>query len=206
MLEGKFGNCQMDEVLQTIVQGRGTGRLTIEGTSVFGGRVQATYFIEDSHIVHAETSPGTTYRSLIDLFCLREGSFTFAGGDTSPVRDQSAPISDVTLRVTAALDEWNSMRQQISSVDAVFALRGNAATEILTLSGEQWQIMARLDGKTSVRDIANITGKGIVAILKVVLGFVETGLVSESQAPPEVQITATSQPKRRGLSGLWTRK
>jgi hypothetical protein len=32
MLEEKFGNCQVDEVSQTIVQGKGPGRLTIEGT------------------------------------------------------------------------------------------------------------------------------------------------------------------------------
>jgi hypothetical protein len=38
MLEGKFGNCQVDEVLLTIVQGKGTGRLNLEGTSIFGAR------------------------------------------------------------------------------------------------------------------------------------------------------------------------
>jgi len=59
MLEGKFGNCQVDEVLQTIVQGKGTGRLNLEGTSIFGGRVQATFYIEDSRIVCVEVGAGT---------------------------------------------------------------------------------------------------------------------------------------------------
>ncbi len=77
MLEGKFGNCQVDEVLQTIVQGKGTGRLNLEGTSIFGGRVQATFYIEDSRMVHVDVGPGTAYSSLVDLFSLREGEFLF---------------------------------------------------------------------------------------------------------------------------------
>jgi hypothetical protein len=76
MLEEKFGNCQVDEVFQTIVQGKGPGRLTIEGTSVFGRRVRATFFLEESRIVHVDTMPGTAYRSLVDLFTLKADGVT----------------------------------------------------------------------------------------------------------------------------------
>ena len=130
MLEGKFGNCQVDEVLQTIVQGKGTGRLNLAGTSIFGGRVQATFFIEDSCIVHVDVGPGTAYSSLVDLFSLREGDFSFASGETAKTRDQSVPIADIVLQVTAALDEWNSMRQRLGSLDAVYRLRADGATRI----------------------------------------------------------------------------
>jgi len=102
ILEGKFGNCQVDEVLQTIVQGKGTGRLNLEGTSVFGGRVQATFYIEDSRMVRVEVGAGTGYSSLVDLFSLQEGSFSFVGGETAKTKDQSVPVADIVLQVTAA--------------------------------------------------------------------------------------------------------
>jgi hypothetical protein len=206
MLEGKFGNCQVDEVLQTIVQGKGAGRLSIKGTSVFGGRVRATFFIEDSHIVHVEAVPGTNYHPLVDLFSLREGSFVFVGGERLAIRDQSTPVSDVVLQVTAALDEWNSMRQQIGSVDGVFALRPDGATKDLTLRGDQWQVMARLDGKASIRDITNATNRGTVDVVKVVHGFVDTGLAAEAKIPAVAQDQESSQLQRRGFFGLWSRK
>lgn len=206
MLEGKFSNCQVDEVLQTVAQGTGTGRLSIEGTSVFGGRVQATFFLEDAHIVHADAMPGTPYHVLVDLFSLREGSFAFAGGETSTIRDQSVPVADVVLQVTAALDEWNAIRQQIDSVDAVFALKPDGSTSMLSLTGEQWQIMARLDGKASIREVANTTQKAIIAVAKVVNEFVQAGLAAEVQVPVAEESSEPVQPQRRSLFGLWTRK
>jgi hypothetical protein len=206
MLEGKFGNCQVDEVLQTIVQGKGTGRLNLAGTSIFGGRVQATFFIEDSCIVHVDVGPGTAYSSLVDLFSLRDGDFSFTSGETAKTRDQSVPIADIVLQVTAALDEWNSMRQCLGSLDAVYRLRADGATKNLTLTREQWQVMASLDGKTSMREIARKTGKGSVVVSKALYGFIESGLATEVEAQAAPQDTEQDHVQRRGFFGLWSRK
>jgi hypothetical protein len=206
MLEGKFGNCQVDEVLQTIVQGKGTGRLNLEGTSIFGGRVQATFYIEDSRIVHVEVGAGTACSALVDLFSLREGNFSFAGGETAKTKDQSVPVADIVLQVTAALDEWNSIRQRLGSLDAVYALRADGATKELTLTREQWQVMAGLDGKTSVREIAKKTGKGSVAVSKALYGFIEAGLATEVEVPAVRQDAEREKSQRRGFFGLWSRK
>jgi len=206
MLKGKFGNCQVDEVLQTIVQGKGIGRLELEGTSIFGGRVQATFYIEDSRMVHAEVGAGTAYNSLVDLFSLREGSFSFASGETPKTRDESVPIADIVLQVTAALDEWNSMRQRLGSLDAVYALRADGATKDLTLTREQWQVMAQLDGKTSMREIAKKTDKGSVVVSKVLYGFMEEGLAAEVETPANPKDAEREHSQRRRFFGLWSRK
>jgi len=206
MLEGKFGNCQVDEVLQTIVQGRGTGRLDLEGTSIFGGRVRATFYIEDSRMVLVEVGPDTAYSSLVDLFSLREGSFSFASGETAKTRDQSVPVADIVLQVTAALDEWNSMRQRLGSLDAVYSLKADGATRDLTLTREQWQVMAYVDGKTSMREIARKTGQGSVAVSKALYGFIEAGLAAEADVSDIPQNVEREQSQRRGFFGLWNRK
>lgn len=196
----------MDEILQTIVQGKGTGRLNLEGTSIFGGRVQVTFYIQDSRIVCVEVGAGTAYSSLVDLFSLREGSFSFAGGETPKTRDQSVPVADIVLQVTAALDEWNLMRQRLGSLDVVYALRADGATKDLSLTREQWQVMASLDGKASMREIARKTGKGSVAVSKVLYGFMEAGLAAEVEAPAVRQDVEREQSQRRGFFGLWSRK
>jgi hypothetical protein len=206
MLEGKFGNCQVDEVLQTIAQGKGTGRLDLEGTSIFGGRVQATFYIEDSRLVSVEVGPGAAYSSLVDLFSLREGSFSFASGETAKSKNQSVPVVDIVLQVTAALDEWNSMRQRLGSLDAVYVLRADGARKDLTLTREQWQVMAQLDGKTSMREIARKTGKGSVAVSKALYGFIEVGLAVEVDVPSISQDVERGLSQRRGFFSLWNRK
>lgn len=206
MLEGKFGNCQVDEVLQTIVQGRGTGRLDLDGTSIFGGRVRARFYIEDSRIVLVEVGSGTAYSSLVDLFSLREGSFSFASGETAKTQDQSVPVADIVLQVTAALDEWNSMRQRLGSLDAVYSLRADGAAKDLTLTREQWQVMTCVDGKTSIREIARKTGQGSVAVSKALYGFIEAGLAAEADVSGISQNVEREQSQHRGFFGLWSRK
>jgi hypothetical protein len=206
MLEGKFGNCQVDEVLQTVAQGTGTGRLSLEGTSVFGGRVQTTFFLEGAQIVHTEVAEGTPYHALVDLLCLREGSFTFTGGETTAIQDQTVPVADAVLQLTAALDEWSVIRQRIGSVDAVFVLKPDASTETLSLTIEQWQVMARLDGATSIRELAGATDNAVMTVVKTVDGFVQAGLATEREKPAPDESRAPTQPQRRGLFRLWARK
>ncbi|HEY9093379.1 MAG TPA: DUF4388 domain-containing protein [Candidatus Cryosericum sp.] len=206
VLEGKFSNSQVDEVLQTVIQGKGTGRLNLEGSSIFGGRVQATIFIEDAHLVHVDTALGTSVSSLIDLFSLKEGTFSFAGGETAAVKELSVPVADVILQVTAALDEWNSMHQRLGSLDAVYALRAEGASDALTLTRQQWQVMAGLDGLTSLRELARRTGQGSVEVSKTIVGFLQSGLVTEVDTQPAPAEEEAEHPSRRGFLSLWGRK
>lgn len=206
VLEGKFSNSQVDEVLQTVIQGKATGRLNLEGSSIFGGRVQAAIFIEDAHLVHVETAPGTTMSSLIDLFSLKEGTFSFAGGETTAVKELSVPVADIILQVTAALDEWNSMHERLGSLDAVYALRAEGASGELELTRRQWQVMAGLDGATSLRELARRTGQGSVEVSKTVVGFMQSGLIRAVETQPAPAEEEAERPARRGFLSLWGRK
>ena len=206
MLEGKFGNSQVDEVLQTIVRGTGTGRLNLDGTSIFGGHVRAVFFLEDARVVHIEASADTRLTSMIDLFCLKEGTFSFVSGEKPQIKDQSVSVADVMLQVTAALDEWNEMRQRLGSLDAVYALCANGATSDLTLTREQWRVMAGLDGTTSLREIARKVGISSVSVAKAVYGFAEAGLAAEVEVKPAVDNTHEEVSPRRSFLGLWSRR
>ena len=207
MLEGKFSNCQVDEILHTVAQGTGTGRLDIEGTSIFGERIRSTFFIESGHVIHVDAVAGAGYRSLIDLLSLREGRFTFATGEIAPARDRSVPVTDLVLQLTAALDEWNSIRQRAESVDTPFELCPGGAADDLTLNGDEWSIMARLDGTTSVRGVAESTGLGLIRVMKIVQGFVETGLARPMPLQRETVVPDESPAQqKRGFLGLWNRR
>lgn len=206
VLEGKFSNSQVDEVLQTVIQGKGTGRLDLQGSSIFGGRVQAAIFIEDGRLVHVETAAGTSIASLIDLFSLKEGTFSFAGGETTAVKELSVPVADIILQVTAALDEWNSMHQRLGSLDAVYALRAEGAGGELVLTRQQWQVVAGLDGRTSLRELARRTGQGSVEVSKTIVGFMQSGLVTEVETQPAPSEEEAEHPARRGFLSLWGRR
>ncbi len=206
MLEGKFSNAQVDEVLGTVVQGAGTGRLSLQGTSLFGGAVRGTFYIESGRLVHIGDISETAHTPIVDLFCLREGSFTFASGETSQIKDQTLPISELVLQVTAAQDEWNAVRQQVGSMDAVFALKADGAAADVTLAVAQWEVLIRLDGKASLRQIAQGLGISSVAVARVAADLLQRGLIDEHQGSAVAVPELAERPERRGFFDLRRRR
>ncbi len=87
------------------------------------------------------------------------------------------------------------------------ALSADGAAKDLTLTREQWQVMASLDGKTSMREIARKTGKGSVAVSKALYGFMEAGLAAEVGSSSLLhRMRNRTSHSIVGFFGLWSRK
>jgi len=66
--------------------------------------------------------------------------------------------------------------------------------------------MARLDGKTSLRELARVIGASSVAVAKTVYGFVEAGLAAEVETVRPAADAEQEGSPRRGFLGLWNRR
>lgn len=127
---------------------------------------------------------------VFELLSWSEGYFRFEEGEFDADRfDDAAALTAEALLMEAArrIDEWARMADRIPDADVVPALADaecdHAAS--LDLRPHEWQVLAAVDGVTSVRAIAAMVGLNEFEAARVVYGLLSTGVVSlvSAQAP-----------------------
>jgi hypothetical protein len=125
---------------------------------------------------------------VFELLSWSEGYFTFeegtAGIDAVPT---AAGLTAEALLMEAArrIDEWARMADRIPHPDVVPTLsesEGDHAAA-LDLRPHEWQVLAAVDGNTTVRVIAGSVGLSEFDAARVVYGLLSTGVVSLAPAP-----------------------
>src|SRR5206468_921187 len=107
---------------------------------------------------------------------LREvgGSFRFNAGD-GPSFDAEATISvePVLAEVELLAEEWRELTRRLPSLDARPALTVELAGESITLTAAEWAVMARCDGRTSVRGLVEPGRRSLVAACRMVVELLD---------------------------------
>lgn len=122
--------------------------------------------------------------AVFELMRLEEGTFSFAaepeGEGDGEVRVR-VPSDQLVAEGVRRLDEWTQIKSHVVSHAAVVTLAPRPATEsvtvTVTMEPAQWQLLTFVDGRRTVRDLVDLTGRGEYATCQVIAGLVEQGLV-----------------------------
>ncbi len=119
---------------------------------------------------------------VFELLSWSEGFFSFAEGapDAGAVPFEAGLTAESLLMEAARrIDEWARMADLLPGPEAVPALSDttDAQAAALDLRPHEWQVLAAIDGTTSVRAIAGLTGIGEFDAARVVYGLLSTGVV-----------------------------
>jgi tetratricopeptide (TPR) repeat protein len=125
---------------------------------------------------------------VFELLSWSEGYFSFEEGmpDVKPA-DAAGGMTAEALLMEAArrIDEWARMADRIPHADVVPALSDaeddHAAT--LDLRPHEWQVLAAVDGNTSLRSIAAAVGLNEFETARIVYGLLSTGVVTIVSSP-----------------------
>ena len=122
--------------------------------------------------------------AVFELMRLASGSFNFDADAPALSRGVGLSVVDVVGEVTRRLEEWQVLGLRIPSPLAVLAMVPSAASgrEGLTLSAEQWELLALIDGRRTVTDVVELTGRGEFATCRVLGDLVEGGLIQAVDA------------------------
>ena len=120
--------------------------------------------------------------AVFELMRLTAGTFSFT---TEPEQEgESAvrvrvPSDQLVAEGGRRLDEWAQIKSHVVSHSAVVTLAPRPATESVTVSMEpaQWQLLTFVDGRRTVHDLVDLTGRGEYATCQVIAGLVQQGLV-----------------------------
>ena len=117
--------------------------------------------------------------AVFELMRLTEGCFSFDANEPGLSRGLTLGVVEVVGEANRRLDEWQTISGRIASPSAVLAMVPAAAAQAegVTLAGEQWDLLALVDGRRTVADIVELTGQGEFATCRVLGDLVEAGLV-----------------------------
>ena len=197
MLEGSLKDFTLDEVLQIISMGEKTGRLVLKGETPFGKKEGAIFF-EKGQVKDAETEQYRGEPAVVDLLNIKEGYFKFIPEDVHHIKQSiNKSIPDLVLLATSKLDEWEKIKNKVSSVDSVFKLSSEGIPERIHLTPIQWRIISLLGKGLTIRQAALKLNMTVIDVSKDVYGLVALKILREVG---EKDVEGKKFVKRRGAS------
>jgi tetratricopeptide (TPR) repeat protein/outer membrane protein assembly factor BamB len=140
---------------------------------------------------------------LFGLFTWRRGTFAFWKGlvTTPPLAEQFAncpefEINSLLLEVARRADEWQSILQEIGSLDEVPQRAADAEAEAEIEDGIGQELWRRVDGHSSYRSIAAQTTYDLFDVAKVARDFSRQGWLV--QVPDEALVASARQQSEAG--------
>ncbi|MCH9030846.1 MAG: DUF4388 domain-containing protein [candidate division Zixibacteria bacterium] len=122
---------------------------------------------------------------MYSLMSWDSGNFKFYENQYPTEEEITVELSteNIILEGLRRLDEMNHLRDTLPSLDTVFAI-SQAATNHpmdINLNPEEWNIMALINGRRTIRDVIEISNLSEVDTLKKLAALKLAGLVSETE-------------------------
>ncbi len=184
-LEGTLETIALPDVLALLSVTAKTGELRIESR----GGVGSVWF-DAGRLAGFDVGTHTTaVDSLFGLLRLDEGHFKFYTG-TSPLHAvEPQEVAPALEEAEGRLVQWAGIVAAVPSMYSQLSLEGSAEGPV-TLSADQWQLVATIGGGKSVADVLATRGFGEFDGCKAVKELVDLRLVhvDSSDVPPAPQL------------------
>ncbi len=111
-----------------------------------------------------------------------EGTWSFRPGD-SVVEDAplDESVDDLLMEGARRLDRWEVILRRLGSLDTVLDFRGGAAADV-ALTPDEWSLLTRIDGVSTVAELAGDLGCSELEGARIAYGLVATRIL---EAVPE---------------------
>jgi hypothetical protein len=173
-LQGSLSDLALPDVIQLVSVSGKTGVFNLSGDNGEG-----KIFLKEGQITDAIVGGLRGEYAVYEMAMWRNGQFIF----TPAVEAEQATItkSNTSLMMEAArrLDEWRVLQRKIPSFDAVpHFLPRDPGHDQITLSPYEWQIVTKIDGRRSIKQLEETTGLPAFDVCKVLFGLVTNGLIA----------------------------
>jgi hypothetical protein len=167
VLSGSLDSVSLAGLLQLLSAEGRSGRLALEAGSLW---------LEDGAVVHAECGEAAGEEAVFGLVASRRGDFRFEEGERPPARTVSAPTELLVLQAACRRDHGRrdaGLDVEPAAVPRFAAVRGGSATP--RFDTLQWKVLAAIDGRRNVEQLAGDLGLPLPAVAGVVAGLVGAG-------------------------------
>jgi hypothetical protein len=168
--------------------------------------INANYITQEDILASLQTE----FVSIITrIFTWVEGLFQFQSG-TLPPDDKitlKIGLENIIIEGSRQLREYEHLQDEIPSLEIALKFSDRPGTNLknINLSVEEWRVVSYINPKNSIRQIANTTRIGDVAIRRIVYGLLQAGIVElirpeGAKNPMQDRIPETAQSKKEQKS------
>lgn len=174
-----------------------TGVLTFLCTQKRTGKLQVSVveksgevFITDGKITHAQCEQCVGLQALFFMLAWEKGTYNFTPKDTIDKTTIELETDEVLSMLAQRKDEWQRISQDYPlNRNTVLCLLPEARGTI-RLKKEEWDILARIDGRRSLQEISDELYMAPLDLVKIIYRFREAGLIGEGTRYPEMAYAA----------------
>jgi hypothetical protein len=174
-LQGSLKHLQLADVIQLISVSGKTGMFHLKRDEHTG-----LIYLKDGNIVHAELDEIKGEEAVYELAIWNDGEFNFEPDVEPETRTISKSNTNLLMEAARRLDEWRVLSRKIPSLDMIpeFVVDQGADRGQINLNTHEWLMLSKINGKTDIRTIAQISNLPVFDVCKVLYGLVTHGLVA----------------------------
>ncbi|MBN1352517.1 DUF4388 domain-containing protein [candidate division KSB1 bacterium] len=177
-LAGTISEMSLLEILKLLNSGKMSGRLQI-ANNIGKGEI----FVRQGKIIHCATGTSIGEAAFSNMLGWIEGRFSFETNVDAPEESVETPTDQLLLDGARKMEDWEAIKQVISSMDLVFCLSASSSTGAIKLEPEEWQILAQVNGNRTVSQIVEVTNKDEFSVAKILFHLHSVGLLEKVEKP-----------------------
>lgn len=174
-INGELENTRCSEIIKILSLGKRTGRLMLNN-----GAETGNIFFQDGDPIHAQCGPIEGNKAIYEMAVWTSGEYRFYVDDTPDVITVNSSSEEILNEATIRIRQMDRVSSLISSSSMVYTLDADINDKEITLKSIQWKVIAHINGKRSITDIAQIVGLTVSDTLKVFYTLIKLGLLREA--------------------------
>lgn len=177
--QGSLSELALPDVIQLVSSSEKTGCFHLTD-----GEVKGEIYIHEGKIVHAQVEDLSGEEAVYQLAIWSRGEFFFETGVTVAANTITKANTNLLMEAARRLDEWRVLQRKVPSMDLVpeFVIPEGREGQI-NLNTSEWLILSKIDGRRSIKAIANASSHSTFEACKILYGLIATNLIRLKEAP-----------------------
>lgn len=186
-LEGDLREFPLTDIIQLVDLSKKTGAVYIGGQRGVH-RIEGKIYFRDGKISGADIANLPPLEAIYTCFTLESGHFRFSDAAEDTLEKPMITMSNEVIIMEGIMrqEAWAKTQDQEPLLDVVPRLIPNPATgsSEISLEAEEWRVLTMVNGKNTVRQIAQHSGLGETRTSEIVTRLLADGLIEKRATPP----------------------
>ena len=177
--QGSLAELPLPDVIQLVSSSGKTGCFHLTD-----GDIKGQIYIQEGRIVHAQVEDLSGEEAVYQLAIWSRGEFFFETGAGVAANTISKTNTNLLMEAARRLDEWRVLQKKVPSMELVpeFVIPEGREGQI-NLNTSEWLILSKIDGRRSIKAIANASSHSTFEACKILYGLIATNLIRLKEAP-----------------------